>query len=71
MVEQRLAHAEAELRRRGPSCLSDQNEPRRSRSLFGLLALVCNRMPPNAQFEIRGSKCWQDGIVHAPDISEV
>jgi hypothetical protein len=69
-VVQRLARAEAELGQRGPSRLNDQNEPPFEVTLR-LLALACKRKSSNAQREIRASNVWQDGIVHAPYVSEV
>ena len=64
-VAQRLARAEAELSRRGPSRLNDQNEPP-FEAMHRLLALACKRKSSNAQREIRASNVWQDGIVHGP-----
>jgi hypothetical protein len=65
MVAQRLARAEAELSRRGPSRLNDQNEPP-FEVMLRLLALACKRMSPKAQLEIRASNVRQDGIVTPP-----
>jgi hypothetical protein len=71
VVAQRLAHAKPELSRRGRSRLNVQNEFRRSRSCSGLRALAFKQNSSNAQLEIRASNVGQDGIVHAPYISEV
>jgi len=70
MVAQRLARTEAELSSRGPSRSNDQNEPP-FEAMLKVPALACKRMSPQAQLEIRSSNVWQDGIVHAPYVSEV
>ena len=36
-----------------------------------MFALACKRKLSKAQREIRASNVWQDGIVHAPYVSEV
>ena len=69
IVAQRVARAEAELGRRGPSRLNDQNEPS-FEVMVRLLALVCKLMSPKAQLEICASNVWQDRIVQAPDVFE-
>jgi hypothetical protein len=66
---QRLARAEAELSRRGPSRISNQNEPPFEVTLR-LLALTCKPKSSKAQREIRASSVWQDGIVQAPYVSD-
>jgi hypothetical protein len=69
-VAQRLARAEAELGRRGPSRFNDQNEPS-FEVMVRLLALVCKLMSPKAQLETCASNVWQDRVVQAPDVFEV
>jgi len=67
MVAQRLALAEAELSRRGPSRLNNQNELP-FEVMLRLLALACKRMLPQAQLEIRASNVRQDGVIHGPTL---
>jgi hypothetical protein len=54
IVAQRLACAEAELRRRGSSRLNDQNQ-RPFEIIFKMLASARKRVSPEALLEIRPS----------------
>jgi hypothetical protein len=70
IVAQRVPRADAELGRRGPSRLNDQNEPP-FEVMLGVLAFACKRLSPQAHLEIRASNVWQDDIVDAPNVSDV
>ena len=63
-MAQRLARTEAELGRRGPLRLNDQNEPP-FEVMLRLLAMACKRMSQKAQLELCASNVWQARIVNA------